>query len=84
MFLFTLRQYRLERYKLMKPTLKACFPKRKFIFYVMGPAYYSGTLDIYLSGPLKLFGQVILLVGLGAFLVGCLGVEAASACHGAL
>ena len=29
----------------------------------MGPAYYSSSVNIYLSGPSELFGQVILLAG---------------------
>lgn len=49
-----------------------------------GPAYYFSSLDIYLPGPLKLFGQGILLSDLGVFLVGCLGVEVVSACRGVL
>ena len=63
---------------------EGCFLKGKFIFYVMGPAYYSSSLDVYLAGPLELFGQVILLADLGVFGVGCLGVEVASARHGVL
>lgn len=60
---------------------EGCFLKGKFIFYVTELAYYFSSLDIYLPGPLKLFGQVILLADLGVFLVGCLGVEVVSACH---
>lgn len=43
--------------------MKAAFLKRKFIFCVMGPAYYSSSVDSYLAGPSELFGQVILLAG---------------------
>lgn len=50
----------------------------------MGPAYYFSSLDIYLSGPLELFAQVILLSDLGVFLVGCLDMEVLSACRGVL
>lgn len=50
----------------------------------MGPA----SLDIYLPGPLKLFGQVILLSDLGegvcVFLIGCPDVEVLSVCLGVL
>lgn len=62
---------------------EGCSLKGKFIF-VLGPAYYFSSLDIYLPGPLKLFGQVILLSDLGVFLVGCLDMEMLSACHGVL
>ncbi|KAJ8789275.1 hypothetical protein J1605_021802 [Eschrichtius robustus] len=77
-------QYRLQQYTLNETKSEGCFLKGKFIFYVMGPAYYSSSLDIYLAGPLELFGQVILLADLGVFGVGCLGVEVASARHGVL
>lgn len=45
------------------------FLKRKFIFYVMEPAYYSSSLGIYFPGPLKQFRQVILLADLGCFML---------------
>lgn len=77
MFLFTFKQYRLQRYTLAKPS-EGCFLKGKFIFYVLGPVDYFSSLDIYLPGPLELFGQVILLSGLEMFLVGSLDVEVAN------
>lgn len=63
---------------------EGCFLKGKFIFYVREPACCFSFPDINLAGPLKLFGQVILLSDLEVFLVGCLGVKVVSACRGVL
>ena len=52
-----------------EPKSEGGFLKRKFIFYVMEPAYYSSSLGIYFPGPLKQFRQVILLADLGCFML---------------
>lgn len=52
---------------------EGCFLKGKFVFYVMGPAYYSSSLDIYLAGPLELFAGYFAcgLGGVWGWLPGC-------------